>query len=193
MRLLVSAAAVSWLIACQSPSAPPEQASAPAAALPIPAVPAGPRLLHEAAARRPFSSRTAPDQFRLQLRGDSVLTGTLHLSIVSVAGDTLLSERFPAQALLDYGLLQYGEHPTRAQREAYVRERMDQFFGPGQFRSPAIKPTEQYVARQSERGVWEEVRQTGLPGFFYHLYEEDGRSLAYLPRRRKAVVFRTCC
>lgn len=150
--------------------------------------------LQEATTTHIFSSRTAPDQFRLQLRGDSVLTGMLGLSIVSAAGDTLLRDQFPATALLDYGLSsQYGENPTATQRAAYIRQRINSFFAADKFSNPAIKPEETFDEDYSSKIIWQEVKQMELPGFFYNLYEEDGRRMAYSRRLGKAVMYRNCC
>ncbi|AYA37733.1 hypothetical protein D3Y59_12150 [Hymenobacter oligotrophus] len=160
----------------------------PAATTPLPAR----RALMEATAEHRFSSKQANDVFVLRIVGDSLLTGQVQFSIVAAAGDTLWREQFPVAALLDYGLLKYGENPTAAQREAYVRERLDRFFAPAQFQEPAVKPGTA-PNRHAKQPAWKEVQQTGLPGFAYSLYEEDGRQLAYLPSQRKAVVYYTCC
>ncbi|KUG07958.1 hypothetical protein [Solirubrum puertoriconensis] len=160
----------------------------PASTTPLPAR----RALMEATAEHRFSSRQANDVFALRIVGDSLLTGQAQFTIVSASGDTLWREQFPVAALLDYGLLKYGEHPTVAQREAYVRERLDRFFAPESFRQPAIKPGTA-PDRHAKQPVWKEVQQTGLPGFAYSLFEEDGRQLAYLPSQRKAVVYYNCC
>ncbi|UYZ58100.1 hypothetical protein [Hymenobacter latericus] len=160
----------------------------PAATTPLPAR----RARMEATAEHRFSSQQANDVFALRIVGDSLLTGQAQFTIVSAQGDTLWREQFPVTALLDYGLLKYGQNPTTAQREAYVRERLDGFFAPERFLQPAVKPGTA-PDRHASQAVWKEVQQTGLPGFAYSLYEEDGRRLAYLPRQHKAVVYYNCC
>lgn len=178
---------------CQSaPDTAPAGPAAPGTGhQPRPAAPA-PRVQLQAVTKHVFSSRQQPDSFVLRILGDSLLTATAHFYITSAAGDTLWHDTFPVDALYGYGLLQYGDNPTPAQRAAYLRERVRTFFAPTAFSRPAVRPG-QVPDRHAEKGVWAQVQQTGLPGFGYSLYEEDGRRLAYLPARRRAVVYYTCC
>ena len=200
MALRSSWALLLRLATCSSPGSefatpPPPAASAPVVA-PEAAARRGaatrPQVLQDVRADHVFFDRQRPDHFRLQLLGDSALTATAHLSIVNAAGDTLLSETFPARGLLDYGLNKYGDQPTDAQRSHYIRKRAAEFFGGERFQEFALSPdNEQY--KHINQAAWQEVKRTGLPPLSYSLNKGEGRYVGYSPRQRKAVIFFDCC
>ncbi|QIX61259.1 hypothetical protein HER32_08735 [Hymenobacter sp. BT18] len=188
--------------ACSSPS-PSETSSTPTPPLPAaqrgaaaPAVPVAPQpqpsVLSDVRITHLFSNARQPDEFRLVLRGDSVLTASAQFSIVSAAGDTLWTERFPATALLNYGINKYGENPTDAQRAHYIRKRAAEFFTDEAFSMRAEVPPSA-SPKQLNQAAWAEVKATGLPRFAYQLGEENGQMIGYSPKRGKAVVYYTCC
>jgi len=152
-------------------------------------------VLQEVMEQHIFSDRSKPDQFRLQLVGKDVLTGTVNLSIMSADGETLWRDQFPATYLLDYGFDTYaGDNPTDAQRTTYIRKRMKEFFVDDSFLDQAVKATDKFDADYTaDKKGWEEAKQTGLPGFFYNIGEENGRRLVYSPSQQKAVVVQSCC
>jgi hypothetical protein len=152
-------------------------------------------VLQEVVEKRFFSNRSKPDQFRLQLTGKDALTGTVNLSIVSADGETLWTDQFPATYLLDYGFDTYaGDSPTDAQRTAYIQKRMKEFFMTDSFLDKAVKATDKFdTDHTADKKGWEEAKQTGLPGFFYNIGEENGSRLVYSPSQRKAVVVQSCC
>ncbi|MBG8556213.1 hypothetical protein [Hymenobacter guriensis] len=201
MRFLLLASLLT-AAACSSPSSsdtattPATPAPPATVGTPAPEGPAAPQsqtgVLVDVRTTHRFSSAQQPDQFRLVLLGDSALTARAQFSIVSAAGDTLWSEKFPATALIDYGIRKYGESPTPAQQAHYIRKRAAEFFGDEAFSVRAEVPRNA-SDKQLNRAAWAEVQPTGLPRFAYSLGEENGQMIGFSPKRRRAVVYYTCC
>ncbi|MBC6991231.1 hypothetical protein [Hymenobacter sp. BT491] len=142
-----------------------------------------------------FSNRISPDLFRLQLVGDSVLSGTFHLSIVSAAGTRLWDDEFPAAAFLDDKLsAAAADPPTVAQREAYVLRRMSKVFDKQHFKDPGVRKHDTFEpGLDSNEAVWLEVQSQHLISFTYCQYAEVCKTIAYIPQRRKVMLFEACC
>ncbi|OUJ76025.1 hypothetical protein [Hymenobacter crusticola] len=183
------------LFSCSASNATSSEETAATATAAVAAPAAQPMVLQEVTGKHFFSNRSKPDQFRLQLTGKDALTGTVNLSIVSADGETLWSDQFPATYLLDYGFDTYaGDNPTDAQRTAYIQKRMKEFFVEDSFLTQAVKATDKFDTNYTaNKQAWEEAKQTGLPGFFYNIGEENGRRLVYSPSQRKAIVVQSCC
>ena len=175
--------------ACSSPSVE-KPTAAPAPATGSTTIPAK-KTLPEAQVSKLFSNAQRPDKFRLQLLGASTLTATAHFSIVTAAGDTVWSERFPAARLIDG----YGPEPaTDEVREALILKRLHTFFEPSHFPAAAIAARATFDPHNNgSRPVWREVQQRQAPGFRYTLGEENSRVLGYSARLRKAAAVYTCC
>ena len=174
-------------IACSSPSSE-KPAPAPTTGTTAPPATAS---LPEARASRLFSNSQRPDKFRLQLLGASVLTATAQFTIVTAAGDTVWSERFPAAQLLGG----YGPEPATAQaREALILKHLRAFFEQSHFSTAAIAAQATFDPdHNGSRPEWLEVQQRQAPGFRYTLGEENSRVLAYSAKLRKAAAVHSCC
>ena len=176
--------------ACSSPSVDKPTPAAAAPAAESTATPAK-GTLPEAQVSKLFSNSQRPDKFRLQLLGASILTATAHFSIVTAAGDTVWSERFPAARLNDG----YGPEPaTDEAREALILKRLHAFFESSHFPAAAVAAKATFDPdNNGSQPVWREVQQRQAPGFQYTLGEEDSRVLGYSARLRKAAAVFTCC
>lgn len=104
--------------------------------------------------RRVFSVPGAPDEFRLTLRGQELITGEDTFTITTAAGKVNFRE-VPAAADLDAAMVDEMKTPpaTRAGRQAFIPGRMDGFLlirtGSLPFRA---------------RTLTSRVNPTGLPG-----------------------------
>ncbi|RYZ20765.1 MAG: hypothetical protein EOO16_15560 [Chitinophagaceae bacterium] len=144
-------------------------------------------------ASRAFSNAGAPDRFRLELTGDSILLSTATFTITTAAGEEIYRESFPARMLLDNGF-NYDANPGRAAREAYIRQRVAEFFRDANFRTPAIDESEIFQEDQSDKAAWNDIRSDrSATGFFYQLGEEDGRNIAWSKRQQKVLLYLNCC
>ncbi|MCC3157189.1 hypothetical protein LJ737_08065 [Hymenobacter sp. 15J16-1T3B] len=140
-------------------------------------------------ARHLFSSPSAPDLFQLVLRGDSVLSSEATFTITAADGTVIFREALSSadlEASMVYEMTKPGA--TRQQREAYVRRRMDEFFAPAKFRTPAIGPKDAYQPGGMDRTTWDDLRRrSGVVSFEYLVGKEDRRRIAWSPLKKQVV------
>ncbi|MCC2546918.1 hypothetical protein LJY25_10720 [Hymenobacter sp. BT175] len=139
--------------------------------------------------RHVFSSPGTPDLFTLQLRGPSVLEGEATFTITDHAGQVIFREALPA-ADLEAALVYELKTPsaTPAQREAFIRRRMDSFFADQNFHRPAISPGEAYRNGELERPTWDDLKQRAdAVSFEYLVGKEERRRIAWSPLKKQVV------
>ncbi|WP_400193728.1 hypothetical protein [Hymenobacter sp. B81] len=142
-------------------------------------------------ARHLFSSPSAPDLFQLVLRGDSLLSSEATFSITAADGTVIFRETLSSadlEAALVYEMTRPGA--TKAEREAYLRRRMDEFFAEKNFRRPAIGPQENYQPGLTDRATWDDLRRRpDAWSFRYLVGKEDGRRIAWSPLKKQVVRY----
>ncbi|MBT9391726.1 hypothetical protein KLP40_01010 [Hymenobacter sp. NST-14] len=200
MRIALFLPALGLLAACSAPDAPqsadPAAAPAAAAARPEPLDTARASLadpladtLKTVRRRHVFSAPASPDEFELTLRGRDVLTGQLTFTITDASGQVIFREML-TPADLEASLAYEMQTPTvtPAEREAYIRRRMDEFFADKNFRQPALTPKDAYQEGGADRPTWTELQQRpDAVGFVYLVGKEDRRRIAYAPGTRQVV------
>lgn len=171
--------------------------AAPLSSLPPPdtaraaAVGAQADTLASARQKRVFSRPGAPDEFRLVLRGPSVLQGAATFTITDASGQVIFREMLSAadlEAPLVYEMQTTAATP--AQREAFVRRRIRTFFQPAQFTSPAVAATAPYPTGPTapDRATWDELRrQPRSIRFSYLVGKEDRHSIAWSELKKQVV------
>ncbi|MGV3538998.1 MAG: hypothetical protein ACO1OQ_04260 [Rufibacter sp.] len=148
-------------------------------------------LLHVVQRTHAFSSPTEQDYFRLTLRGDSILTGTVEFTITTSGGEQIYREQFAA-ADLEAALVYEMENNTATthDREAFILKRMEEFVQPNDFVSPAISSTMTPDTSVVSLTTWKQIQgKKNSIGFRYLLGKEDGRLLVYDPQQKKAVRY----
>lgn len=139
-------------------------------------------------ARHLFSSST-PDLFQLVLRGDSLLSSEATFTITAADGTVIFREALNSadlEASMVYEMTRPGA--TRQEREAYLRRRMDGFFAPKNFRTPALGPQDTYQPGTIDRATWDDVRgRASSVGFDYLVGKEDRRRIAWSPLKKQVV------
>ncbi len=98
----------------------------------------GATVLNTVRATHLFSDPKTPDTFVLQLRGPRVLTGRLHLLVLSSQGDTLRHEVLPVSVLLTDPTLKDNQSASVRAREINVLRNMNTFFSDSHFVRPAV-------------------------------------------------------
>ncbi len=146
--------------------------------------------------RHIFSSPGSPDEFRLVMRGKDMLTGEATLTITDASGQVIFREILPA-ADLEAAMVYEMETPTAtaAEREAYIRRRMDEFFSDKNFQTPALATKAAYPTTAStsttntiDRATWDDLRQRpDAVSFTYLVGKEDRRRIAWAPRTKQVV------
>lgn len=209
MRALLLSPLLLLALACSSPGPesggttpdPANSDSAAATAAPEPldtarpaAVDATADTLLTARGRHLFSSPGSPDVFSLVLRGASVLTGEATFTITTAAGRVIFREVLSApdlEAAMVYDMV--GPTATQAEREAYVRRRIREFFADKNFRRPAVASVATFPAAAeaptgTDRAAWDDLRRRPeAVAFQYLVGKEDRHTIAWSPLRKQVV------
>ncbi|SMB97070.1 hypothetical protein SAMN00120144_0277 [Hymenobacter roseosalivarius DSM 11622] len=154
-----------------------------------PAVNAQSDTLKTVQRQRRFSSPSAEDEFKLVLRGPCLLAGEATFTITNSGGETIFREVLSAadlEASMVYEMK--GNTATQAEREPFVRRRMDDFFADKNFRTPAVTAKDTYQADTIDRTTWDDLlRRPDSIGFQYLVGKEDGRRIAWSPLKQQVV------
>jgi hypothetical protein len=200
MRYAAFAGLLLFTAACSSPDS--AQTTIPAAApadtvaaaepmdtARVPAVTAQSDTLKVVRARHLFSSPTTPDLFELTLRGPSVVGGEATLTVTDAGGQVILREVLSAADLEASMVYEISDSPaTAAQREAFIRKRMDEFFASKNFHSPAVGPQEAYEPGELDRAAWDDLKkQPKTVSFQYLVGKEDVHRVAWSPVKKQVV------
>ena len=139
-----------------------------------------------------FSQPKGPaDVFRLVFRGPSILEGTGEFTITDPSGQVIFREMLTEpdlEAALVYEMK--GPTATRAERETFVLRRIDRFFLPTQFHTPAVGPkaTLPKGIENLDRATWNDLRQRpDAIRFDYLKGKEDRRQIAWSPLKKQTV------
>ena len=139
--------------------------------------------------RHVFSAPASPDEFRLILRGKDVLTGEITFTITDATGQVIFREVHSAadlEASMAYEMKRATATP--AEREAYIRRRMDDFFADKNFRQPALTAKDTYQTGGADQAIWDDIRQRpDAVAFVYLVGKEDRHRIAYSPRKKQVV------
>ena len=147
-----------------------------------------------ARSRHLFSSAASPDVFSLVLRGSTVLSSEATFTITTTAGEVIFREVLASpdlEAAMVYEMK--GPTATQAEREAYVRKRVKEFFADSNFRQPAVAKTATFPAASEaptglDRAAWDDLqRRPGATAFHYLTGKEDRRTIAWSPLRKQVV------
>jgi hypothetical protein len=139
--------------------------------------------------RHRFSSPSTEDEFKLVLRGPSLLAGEVTFTITDSSGETIFREVMSAadlEAAMVYEMK--NAMATPAEREAFVRRRMDEFFADKNFHTPAITAKDTHQPGLLDRATWEDLRRRpDAISFQYTIGKEDGRRIVWAPLKREVV------
>ncbi|GAB3306040.1 hypothetical protein [Hymenobacter tenuis] len=200
---------LSLAVACSSPATEQDSAAASEAASgadaalePVEpmdtarpaAIPVQADTLLTARSQHKFSSAATPDAFSLVLRGPAVLTSEATFTVTTSSGQVIFREVLPAtdlEAAMVYEMK--GPTATQAEREAYVRRRVREFFADKNFQRPAVAATATYPAdteapASSDRAAWDDLRRRpDAISFQYLVGKEDRHTIAWSPLRKQVV------
>ena len=145
-------------------------------------------VLNTVQASHVFSNPVQPDKFVLQLRGLRILTGQVHLMVLSAAGDTLRHEVLPARALLSEEALADPAASSSRDKEIAILKRMNTFFALDNFVQPAVPVTAEQPAEFST-AAWTALKADPSTVAFDCPGRDGGlRRLAYSKSMGKVLV-----
>ncbi|WP_324676144.1 hypothetical protein [Hymenobacter sp. GOD-10R] len=136
-----------------------------------------------------FSSPSSPDQFMLTLRGTNLLSAEASFTITDASGQVIFREVLTApdlEASMVYEM--QGSSATQAEREAFVKKRMEEFFADKNFQKPALAKSERYQPGQLDRATWDDLqRRPDATSFRYLVGKEETRRIAWSPLKKQVV------
>lgn len=141
-----------------------------------------------------FSNPSKKDEFRIVIKGKSLLNGKVILTITSSEGKNLVTEEFDANYLLGYDFT--GNINSKKETDAFIQKRIREFFSEDRFSTPAIEDdiTFEDQSYYIDKETWEEIKADKQSiGFYYLLGAEDGRHIAFSRKKGKVVMFYNCC
>jgi hypothetical protein len=140
---------------------------------------------------RKFSDPTTKDKFSITIIGESLIKGMMVFQIVDANGSEILTEKYPANYLIGYGL---NPDATVDEQENYIKKRVDEFFKDENFHSPAIELESKFDEDESDYQIWNDIKSdSSAVGFFCLIGEEGFQSIAYSKKLKKVVVYFSCC
>jgi hypothetical protein len=147
----------------------------------------GTTVLNTVRATHPFSDPNSSDTFILQLRGPRILSGRLHLIVLSSQGDTLRHEVLPPTVLIDDPTLRDNQSASVRDKEISILRGMNNFFGPTHYVQPAVPPTATAPAGVSPQ-AWASLRRDASAVGFDYPSGTSERRLVYSRQLGKAIV-----
>ena len=142
-----------------------------------------------------FSHSNGPaDLFRLVFRGPSILEGTGEFTITDPTGQVIFREML-TEPDLEAALVHEMKGPSasRAERETFVLRRIDRFFLPVQFHTPAVAALTPFAGglENLDRAAWSDLqKRPDAIGFEYLKGKEDRRVIAWSPLKKQTVRVR---
>lgn len=148
-------------------------------------------VLLENSARSEFDGKAGDEVFRVVLMGDSILSGTVAFTISNGEGDLIYSDEFPAIMLA----ATYDESVnTPEKQEAHVKKRIEEFFASNRFKARAIEGGQPpHDAFYVDEETYQNLQETGAPGFLYVIGKENTKHIAWSPAEQKVVMYFNCC
>ena len=148
----------------------------------------GKTVLNTVRATHAFSDPNSNDNFVLQLRGERVLTGQVHLIVMNNTGDTIRHEVMPARALLAHADAGLARSASVRDQEIAILQGMNSFFTPTHFTQPAV-PAGTAQPAEMDAKTWTVLRDDPTAvGFDYTGADGAERRMAYSQKLGKAVV-----
>lgn len=141
-----------------------------------------------------FSNPVKKDEFRIVIKGKSLLKGKVLLTITSSEGKNLVHEEFDANYLLGYDFT--GNINSKKETDAFIQKRIKEFFSEDRFSTPAIEDDIVFEDQSYyiDKETWEEIKANKQSiGFYYLLGSEDGRHIAFSTKKGKVMLFYNCC
>jgi hypothetical protein len=138
-----------------------------------------------------FSAKGESDTFRMIVTGKSLKEGKGTFQIMNQKGQTIHSENFETNMLLDYA---FDGNAEKSEAETHIRYRLESFFTPDKFRIPAIATSTVFDKNYSDKEIWDDIQaDQSAVGFTYLLGKEDKRYIAFSQKQNKVVMYYNCC
>jgi hypothetical protein len=140
-----------------------------------------------------FSNTLTKDTFKLQIKGESILSSKVELTIITNNGTQIFYKGLEASDLIGYGLIEI-ENPTINEQENYILKRFYNFFDRSNFHKPAISKDEILDTDYYDSQYFDLIKkQDNSISFVFLIGEENNIGIVYIQVLMKVVKFWSCC
>jgi hypothetical protein len=141
---------------------------------------------------KPFSDLKLLDTFRMVLTGDKPKNMQIKLSIISHTGKLIYTKDIAAKGLLDV-YKETVDLSKEANQIGFIKEEAKLLFDEENFLEPAVVKSMKADEDVPDPAFFEELKQSGLPGFSYRLGLEDHVYIAWSKKENKVKIYYRCC
>ena len=148
------------------------------------------KIIYVTEKKHEFSSAPALDLFRLTLVGKNIFDGVVTFEIFTEKGKKIYNRAFTV-----YEMMERGPGDSRTEYDStMIVIIMNQFFDEIMFSKPAFTDSADINDNFSDIATWNLIKQDAdAISFSYLLGAEDGSRIAYSIKKKKVVVYFTCC
>jgi hypothetical protein len=137
-----------------------------------------------------FSHPNKPDNFELNLSGNSLLKSNIHFTITDPQSKVIYRDSMTTadlEASMVYEMKT--ATPTEKQREDFIKKRLNEFFDDKNFSIPAIAPNDTFDPTFGDQKAWNAIKNDPKSiSFNYLIGKENGRRIAYSKLLKKVMT-----
>lgn len=136
-----------------------------------------------------FSDLAKPDNFELNLTGNSLLQSTIHFTIATPSGKIIYHDTF-SSADLEASMVYDMKSATASEkeREDFIKKRLNEFFDDKNFSTPAIVPNDSYSQTFGDEKAWNAIKNNPKSiSFNYLIGKENGKRIAYSKVKQQVI------
>jgi hypothetical protein len=139
-----------------------------------------------------FSDSLIADTFRVRVVGSSLDSQKLDFRIINAKGKELYHVGIPSASILkNYDATI--DLKKKKNQATFLQSEVNRFFDEENFMEPAITETETPDKNVPDLAFYEELKKSGLNGFFYRLGKEDKVYIGWSAKENKVKPYYTCC
>ena len=139
-----------------------------------------------------FSDSLSLDTFTVRVIGAALDSQKFDIRIVNSKGIEIYHVDIPSASLLkNYDATI--DLKKKKNQATFLQSEVDRFFDEENFMEPAITETESPDKNVPDLAFYEELKKSGLNGFFYRLGKEDKVYIGWSTKENKVKPYYTCC
>ena len=139
-----------------------------------------------------FSDSLQADTFLVKVVGKSLDSQLLDFSIKNSKGINIYHIKIPSSKLLNSydATINLKKKNNQA---TFLQSEVDRFFDEENFMEPAITESETPDNNVPDLAFYEELKNSGLNGFFYRLGKEEKIYIGWSAKDKKVKTYYSCC
>ncbi|MGF1923541.1 MAG: hypothetical protein ACQUHE_05135 [Bacteroidia bacterium] len=136
-------------------------------------------------ATSPFSDTLRLDTFKVALEGNNAKESKLNFKIIAHDGKEIYNTSIKGYELLKTN----AKLKTESDKMNFLKDRIKYFFEDEHFLWPAVLPNEKPNNNVADLAFYDELKQSQLNGFNYHIGEESKIYIAWSAKENKVKVY----